>query len=156
MGSLPICSRPLPVGGGGKRDWEADVARVVREATDADMAISEAHDEAAGIAPQERVLTALREILPKDAIFTCDVGAHKIVAGTAWKSLQPGTFFISNGFGSMGYGLATAMGAKLARPGRIPVVSVIGDGGSSCTAGTSQPRLGSACRSSSWSWSTTI
>lgn len=120
---LPVLARE----GRGDREWGEDVAREYREATDADMAISDAHDEAKGIAPQ-RVLTALREILPPDAIFTCDVGAHKIVAGTAWKSHRPQTFFISNGFGSMGYGFGTAMGAKLARPDS-PVVSVIGDGG---------------------------
>ncbi len=126
-GDLATLLAALARAGRGDRDWGADAAREVREATDADMAISEVHDEAAGIAPQT-VLTALREILPNNAIFTCDVGAHKIVAGTAWKSMQPGTFFISNGYGSMGYGLATAMGAKLARP-ESPVVSVIGDGG---------------------------
>lgn len=113
--------------GRGDREWGAETAREVREATDADIAVSDAHDEAAGIAPQD-VLTALRAIVPPEAIFTCDVGAHKIVAGTVWKSRQPQTFFISNGFGSMGYGFGTAMGAKLARPD-TPVVSVIGDGG---------------------------
>ena len=126
-GDLGPILRHLARDGAGPRDWGEDVARETRDAVDADMTISSAHDEADGIAPQA-VLTALRSRLPSNAIFTCDVGAHKIVAGTAWKSREPQTFFISNGFGSMGYGLATAMGAKLARPDS-PVVSVIGDGG---------------------------
>ena len=120
---LPALARD----GKGEREWVAEAARAVREATDADMAVSAAHESSAGIAPQE-VLWSLREILPSNAIFTCDVGAHKIVAGTAWKATEARTFFISNGFGSMGYGLGTAMGAKVARPD-APVVSVIGDGG---------------------------
>lgn len=109
------------------RDWGADIAKITRDAVDADMAVSEHHRDEDGIAPQS-VIAALRAVVPADGIFTCDVGAHKIVAGTVWKSYEPMTFFISNGFGSMGYGLGTAMGAKLARPDS-PVVSVIGDGG---------------------------
>lgn len=126
-GDLGRILRKVTRGGIGEREWGEEIAKTTREAVDADMAISDAHAESKGVAPQS-VLTVLRDSLPDDAIFTCDVGAHKIVAGTAWKSRRPGTFFISNGFGSMGYGLATGMGAKLARPDR-PVVSVIGDGG---------------------------
>jgi acetolactate synthase-1/2/3 large subunit len=44
------------------------------------------------------------------------------------------TFLMSNGFGSMGYGLPTAMGAKMARPDS-PVVTVVGDGGLMMYAG---------------------
>jgi len=113
--------------GRANREWGAAIARATRDAVDAGMAVSAAHRDADGIAPQD-VFTSLRAILPPDTILTCDVGAHKIVAGTVWKSYRPQTFFMSNGFRSMGYGLATAMGVKLARPA-APVVSVIGDGG---------------------------
>jgi acetolactate synthase I/II/III large subunit len=126
----------------GEREWGEELARETRDALDADMAVSAAHDDADGIAPQQ-VMSALRAVLPQDAIFTCDVGAHKITAGAVWKTTEPGTYFMSNGFGSMGYGLGTAMGAKLARPD-VPVVSVIGDGGFLMYAGdlATMARLG--------------
>jgi acetolactate synthase-1/2/3 large subunit len=119
---LPSVAAARSAGG-----WGAAEAAETRDAIDQLMSVSDEHDPSKGIAPQE-VFATLRAAVPPDAIFTCDVGAHKIVAGTAWKSNQPDTFLISNGFGSMGYGLASAMGAKLARPGQT-VVSVIGDGG---------------------------
>jgi acetolactate synthase-1/2/3 large subunit len=102
-------------------------AAEVRTTLERDVAVSEQHDEADGIPPQA-VVTQLREATPRNTIFTCDVGAHKIVAGAVWKSYGPDTFFMSNGFGSMGYGLGTALGVKLARPD-APVVSIVGDGG---------------------------
>jgi acetolactate synthase-1/2/3 large subunit len=112
---------------GEDREWGEAQAKQTRDAIDELMSVSSAHDPADGIAPQE-IFAIARDALPADAIFSCDVGAHKIVAGTAWKSTNPDTFLISNGFGSMGYGLPSAMGAKMARPDS-PVISVIGDGG---------------------------
>lgn len=113
--------------GRGERDWGEAKAAAVRAAHEANMAVTSDHVEDLGIAPQ-RAVTELRAASSRETVFVCDVGAHKIVAGATWKSYAPGTFFISNGFGSMGYGLATAMGVKLARPG-APVVCVVGDGG---------------------------
>ena len=43
------------------------------------------------------VLDRMRDILPPEAILTTDTGAHKLLAGQAWKSYQPLTFFMSNG-----------------------------------------------------------
>lgn len=126
-GELGELLRTIAVTGRGARDWGEAQAAETRTTLDHDIAVSDAHKDADGIAPQD-VFTALRDVTPRDTIFTTDVGAHKIVAGVAWKSFAPLTFFISNGFGSMGYGLASAMGAKLARPDST-VVSVIGDGG---------------------------
>jgi acetolactate synthase-1/2/3 large subunit len=108
-------------------EWGKATAAETRDAIDALMAVSSDHRGADGIAPQD-VFFVARDVLPGNAIFSCDVGAHKIVAGTAWKSSEADTFLISNGFGSMGYGLPSAMGAKLARPDS-PVISVVGDGG---------------------------
>jgi acetolactate synthase-1/2/3 large subunit len=127
MGDLRVLLSAIADRGRGSREWTEAKAAVTRAELERDVDVSPDHDEADGIAPQ-RVVTDLRELTPRGTIFTCDVGAHKIVAGAVWKSYGPDTFFISNGFGSMGYGLATAMGVKLARPDR-PVVSVIGDGG---------------------------
>jgi acetolactate synthase I/II/III large subunit len=108
-------------------DWGKAKAAETRDAIDALMAVSADHDPTSGIAPQD-IFFVGRDVLPSNTVFTCDVGAHKIVAGTVWKSNEPDTFLMSNGFGSMGYGLPSAMGAKLARPDS-PVISVVGDGG---------------------------
>jgi acetolactate synthase-1/2/3 large subunit len=109
------------------RDWGADHAGETRTEVERDLLVSTEHSDADGIPPQS-VFTVMREALPRDAIFTCDVGAHKSLAAQAWKSYAPRTFSMSNGLSAMGYGLASAMGAKLACPTQ-PVISVIGDGG---------------------------
>lgn len=73
-------------------------------------------------------LAAMREVFPRDGIVTTDVGAHKFIAGQFWTSYEPGTFLMSNGLSSMGFGIASAVGAQLARPERR-VMAIVGDGG---------------------------
>ena len=79
-----------------------------------------------GMSPYHLV-DALREALPEDAVVSSDVGAHKNVMGQRWLAPEPGTFLMSNGLSSMGYGVGAAMGAAMALPDR-PVVAVTGDG----------------------------
>ena len=74
------------------------------------------------------VLAALREIFPRNGIVTTDVGSHKFVAGQFWPVYEPGTFLMSNGLSSMGYGVPAAIGAQLAQPERR-VMTIVGDGG---------------------------
>lgn len=74
------------------------------------------------------VVEVTRRVMPKNAIATCDVGAHKMMVGQMWKSYEPREFFMSNGLSSMGFGFPAALGAKLIYPDR-PVVAIIGDGG---------------------------
>lgn len=74
------------------------------------------------------VIQTLRELLPRDAILSVDVGAHKQLAGQLWKAYQPNTYFNSNGLSSMGYAFPAAIGLKLARPAQT-VVCLTGDGG---------------------------
>jgi acetolactate synthase-1/2/3 large subunit len=76
----------------------------------------------------------LRELFPRDTIFTTDVGSVKMVTSQAWTSYEPLTFFESNGLSSMSYGLPAAMAARLEFPDR-PVLCTIGDGGFSMTLG---------------------
>lgn len=76
----------------------------------------------------ERVVHDLRRILPDDAILTFDAGVHHNWFMQFWNARRPGTMLNSWGFSGMGFGPASALGAKLAAPDR-PVVSVCGDGG---------------------------
>lgn len=75
-----------------------------------------------------QIVSLTREMMPRDTIATCDVGAHKMLMGQMWTTYEPGTFFMSNGLSSMGFGLPTAMTAKLLNPEKS-VIAVIGDGG---------------------------
>jgi len=70
----------------------------------------------------------LRELTPRDTIFTTDVGAIKSITSQAWRSYEPLTFFESNGLSAMSYSLPAAMAARIRFPDR-PVLCVIGDGG---------------------------
>jgi acetolactate synthase-1/2/3 large subunit len=70
----------------------------------------------------------LRELMPRDAIFTTDVGAIKSITSQAWTTYEPLTFFESNGLSAMSYSLPAAMAARMAFPDR-PVLCAIGDGG---------------------------
>jgi len=75
-----------------------------------------------------RVLAELRAALPGDAIVVSDVGAHHNWIVQEWTPGGPATLLQSWGFAAMGFGVAGAIGAKLAAPERA-VASVVGDGG---------------------------
>jgi acetolactate synthase I/II/III large subunit len=84
---------------------------------------------APGLLSPREAIEAVRQAADRpDAIVTTDVGAHKMAVGQLWRSQVAGCFLMSNGQSSMGYGLPSAMAAKLVFPGR-QVVAVIGDGG---------------------------
>ena len=79
-----------------------------------------------GFNPSEAI-TALREVMPKDGILTSDVGAHLHLLGQLWR-MESGQFLMTNGWSSMGFGIPSAIGAKLCKPLRA-VACVTGDGG---------------------------
>ena len=74
-----------------------------------------------------KILRKLRDVLPKEAIVTTEVGQHQMWASLFYDVIQPGTFFSSTGLGTMGWGFPAAIGAKTARPD-VPVVDIAGDG----------------------------
>jgi len=76
----------------------------------------------------ERILAAVREVLPRDALITTDVGWNKNGVGQQFPVLTPGTIFTPGGYATMGFGAPAALGAKLACPERV-VVALVGDGG---------------------------
>ncbi len=79
-------------------------------------------------------IDAVRKVLPEDGILTFDVGAHTHQIASQWRAHAPRTFHITNGWSSMGFGLPSAIAAKLARPD-LPVVCLIGDGCFQMTCG---------------------
>lgn len=76
----------------------------------------------------ERILAEVREVLPRDAIITTDVGWNKNGVGQQFPIYVPGSILIPGGFATMGFGGPAAIGAKLAAPDKV-VVALIGDGG---------------------------
>ncbi|MET0192989.1 MAG: thiamine pyrophosphate-binding protein [Hyphomicrobiaceae bacterium] len=76
----------------------------------------------------ERILADVREVLPRNAFITTDVGWNKNGVGQQFPVLEPGTILTPGGYATMGFGAPAALGAKLAQPDRV-VISLVGDGG---------------------------
>lgn len=74
------------------------------------------------------LLSVLREVMPKDGILTADVGAHLHLLGQLWQVEEPNRLIMTNGWSSMGFGIPSAIGAKLCKPSS-QVVCLTGDGG---------------------------
>ena len=74
-----------------------------------------------------KVVKKIREILPPEAILTTGVGKHQMWCELFYKVIKPRTWITSTGYGTMGFGLPAAIGAKVAKPG-VPVVNLDGDG----------------------------
>jgi len=76
----------------------------------------------------QRILADVREVLPRDAFITTDVGWNKNGVGQQFPIYEPGTILTPGGLATMGFGAPAALGAKVAEPNRV-VVSLVGDGG---------------------------
>ena len=74
-----------------------------------------------------KVIRALREELPRDAIVTTEVGQNQMWAALHYDTYLPRTFHTSGGLGTMGWGFPASIGAKAAKP-EVPVVDIAGDG----------------------------
>lgn len=81
----------------------------------------------AGFVNPKYLLSILSEYLPAEAIMATEVGQNQIWAANHYNICEPKTFITSGGLGTMGYGLPSAVGAKLGKP-EVPVLVVSGDG----------------------------
>ena len=79
-------------------------------------------------APQAAYIAALRAELPENGIFVDEVTQIGHVIRLFWEAYGPRTFLTPAYQGTLGWGVATALGAKAARPD-VPVVCIAGDGG---------------------------
>jgi acetolactate synthase I/II/III large subunit len=80
------------------------------------------------LGPQCEYLKAIRAELPDDGIYVEDLTQVGYVGRMAFPVYRPRTYIHSGYQGTLGFGFATALGAKVGRPD-LPVVSVSGDGG---------------------------
>jgi len=98
---------------GYRKEWEAFIAPGFKADT-------------TPIAPQ-RAVQEIDRVLPEDTILVSDIGVHHNWLIQFCKPKRPDSLIGSMGFGPMGFGVAGALGAKLAAPNR-PCVAVVGDG----------------------------
>lgn len=73
------------------------------------------------------VLSLLSKLVDDKAIITTEVGQNQIWAANYFGVKKPRMFITSGGMGTMGYGLPSAVGAKIGSPGS-KVIAVSGDG----------------------------
>jgi acetolactate synthase-1/2/3 large subunit len=106
-------------------DRAADVRELIAAATDpAALPVESAPDR---IDPRE-LTVAVSELLPDDAIATVDSGNNTGFPAVFHRIEGDRRLLVNGNFGSMGYALPAALGAKFAAPDR-PVVCYTGDGG---------------------------
>jgi 5-guanidino-2-oxopentanoate decarboxylase len=107
------------VAGGAGTFGPDDVARI-----DADAAVAD-ETEAAGL---RKVLGALRAALPDDTIMSTDMTKIAYAGNEMFSIDAPRLWMHPVGYGTLGYALPAAIGAKLGAPDK-PVVALAGDYG---------------------------
>jgi len=85
------------------------------------------------LAPQIAYLEAIRKALPDDGILVDELTQIGYAARLAYPTYKPRTFLSPGYQGTLGWGYATSLGVKVAKPD-TPVLSINGDGGFLFTA----------------------
>jgi len=73
------------------------------------------------------IVERISELTKGEAIITTEVGQNQMWAAQFYKYKYPRQFLTSGGLGTMGYGLPSAIGAKVGRPDKV-VIDIAGDG----------------------------
>jgi acetolactate synthase-1/2/3 large subunit len=92
-----------------------------------EIALGGAESAPGALAPDD-VVRALQTRFPPETLFTSDIGEHAMFVLHCLRVNRPDGFMFSSGLGSMGSGIGSAVGAKVAQPTR-PVISICGDFG---------------------------
>jgi acetolactate synthase-1/2/3 large subunit len=87
-----------------------------------------AADHAALIAPQLGYLRAIRDVLPDNGVVIDELTQVGYAGRSAYEARAPRTYISSGYQGTLGWGVAVALGARHAL-GDVPVVAISGDGG---------------------------
>ena len=75
----------------------------------------------------DQVLRTIYSKVPADSIVATDVGQHQMWSIQHFHFTYPGQLLTSGGFGTMGFGLGAALGAKVGNPDKL-VLHMTGDG----------------------------
>ncbi|HQO57604.1 MAG TPA: thiamine pyrophosphate-binding protein [Candidatus Omnitrophota bacterium] len=76
---------------------------------------------------QAEVLDLLNSFITDDSIITTGVGNHQLLAAQYFRMSKPKSFLTPGSFGTMGFGMPSAVGAYYANPGSTVIV-IDGDG----------------------------
>ena len=101
-----------------RADRSGELARL-RAEVDTDFAAFE---------PQMSYIKAIRAALPEDGIFVEELTQVGYLTRFAFPVYAPRTYITTGYQGTLGFGFATALGVKVARP-EAPVLVISGDGG---------------------------
>ncbi len=74
------------------------------------------------------IVKTIAKVTDRDAIITTDVGQHQMWAAQHFGFRHGKRWITSGGLGTMGFGLPSAIGAKMGRPD-LEVWTIVGDGG---------------------------
>ena len=85
------------------------------------------YGESESVLTPKQVLSAIARLCPQDSIVATDVGQHQMWAIQHLHFDYPGQLLTSGGFGTMGFGLGAAIGAKQGNPEKT-VIHITGDG----------------------------
>ena len=75
----------------------------------------------------KQISDAIARLVPQDTVVATDVGQHQMWVTQHFHYDYPGQLITSGGFGTMGFGLGAAIGAKVGNPGKT-VIHITGDG----------------------------
>jgi acetolactate synthase-1/2/3 large subunit len=105
----------------------SDMTATSRDAELAEMKRGIA-ERVAAVGPQADYALAIRAALPDEGIVVSEMTQVGYWANLAFPVYEPRTYVTPGYQGTLGFGFPTALGVKVAHPGR-PVVSINGDGG---------------------------
>jgi sulfoacetaldehyde acetyltransferase len=120
-----IKAQNVPVAAHGNRDARMAEVNSRKDAWEKELDALSAADGTP--IPPRRALRELEKALPRDAMVTTDIGNICSVANSYLRFEKPKSFFAAMSFGNCGYAFPTAIGAKVAEPGR-PAIAYVGDG----------------------------
>ena len=85
------------------------------------------YDEGGHTLTPKQISDAVARICPQDTMVATDVGQHQMWVVQHFHYDYPGQLLTSGGFGTMGFGLGAAIGAKVGNPDKT-VIHITGDG----------------------------
>lgn len=112
----------------GVQDPESGIRRVAEaHRRYASFEVPESDAEETPILPQ-RIIKALHQALPDQAIVTCDAGENRLFMMHYFRTREGMEYLQPAAIGGMGYAIPAALAARLVHPTR-PAVAVCSDGG---------------------------
>lgn len=98
--------------------WSIDEVDEVRQ-----QIVAARHDPVFG-----EYIDAMRAALPREGIIVQDMTMMSYRMNDAFPTYLPRTYLFPSNYGTLGFSVPAAIGAKIGRPD-VPVVAVVGDGG---------------------------